>query len=170
MKRILALTAIALMLVSATSFGQGFTVKGHIDGVEDGKIILQTRGGEKFTTGLSKGNFTLKGKVTEPNYFTLQVEGLRGGAGIFLQNTEFKLEAKKSNNGRYDVLEVVSLTGGAAQEVYQKYLDAMAGWNEEFRAETAEYMEAYRAGDEEKTKALEPVYDAADEKMNNHVM
>lgn len=161
----------ALMLFSMNGFGQGFTVKGHIDGVEDAKVTLQARGGDKFATGLdNKGNFTLKGKVTEPNYYTLTVEGVRGGVALFLQNDEFTVKAKKTNNGRYDVLEADEVTGGAAQKVWQKYQDASEGWNEEFRAETAEFMEAYRAGEEEKWKKLEPVYDAAYEKMTGHTL
>lgn len=165
MKKLITIVFAALMLVSLGGFSQGFTMKGTIDGVKDGKVTLAKRGGEKFTTGLDKGSFILKGKIAEPGYFTLSVEGIRGGLGVFLQNTDFTVKAKKVNNGRADVLEAEEIKGGKAQEVWQNYQDMSAKMGEVFQAETAEFMEAYRAKDEEKIKKLEPVYDAAYEKM-----
>ena len=123
MKKVLTIVFAALMLLSLDSFSQGFTVKGSIDGVEDGKVTLQKRGGEKFTTGLDNGSFMMKGKITEPGLFSLTVEGLRGGMQLFLQNTEFTVEGEKTNNGRSDVLSAKEVTGGHAQEMYQQYQD-----------------------------------------------
>lgn len=169
MKKLLTVFFAALMLISLNTFGQGFTIKGTITGAEDGKVILQKRGGEKFATGLKNGSFTLTGKITEPGYYSLTLEGIRSGIGLFLQNTDFTVKAEKSNNGRYDVLEAKEIKGGPAQDVWNAYLELSAKQIEVFRAETAEFMEAYRANDEEKVAKLEPVYDAAQEKMQKGV-
>ncbi len=125
------------------------------------------RGGSKFATGLKDGEFTLKGKVTEPGYYNLTVEGVRGGVGLFMQNAEFTVKAKKTNNGNYDVLETVEVTGGAAQERWAKYQDFSKKNSAIFQEESKAFMEAYRAGDEEKIKKLEPQYDAAYAKMQD---
>lgn len=170
MKKLLTAAWVFFAVFTVNGFGQGFTMKGSIEGVETGQVTLQTRGGEKFVTGLDKGSFMMKGKIGEPNYFTLTVEGIRGGLSVFLQNTEFRVSAKKTNNGRYDVLEAIEIKGGKAQEVWQDYQDQGAGWNEAFREETAEYMEAYRANETEKVKQLQPVYDAAQAKMQQQTL
>lgn len=165
MKKLIALVFTALMVLSTSAFSQGFTLKGSIDGVTDGQAVLQVRGGDKFATGIADGKFTIKGKITEPAYYTLTVEGIRGGVGVFLENTDFTLKAAKTNNGNYDILETKEVKGGKAQEVWQKYLDLNAELNKVFQAESAEFMEAYRAKDEAKQDKLEPVYDAAYAKM-----
>ena len=74
MKKLLTFTLAAMLLITVDAFSQGFTVTGIIDGADDAKVTLQMRGGSKFATGLKDGKFTMKGKITEPGYYSLTVK------------------------------------------------------------------------------------------------
>lgn len=165
MKKLLTFVIAAMMLITMDAFSQGFTVKGTIDGAENGKVTLQMRGGEKFVTGIADGKFTLKGKITEPGLYSLTAEGLRGRVSLFLENEEFTVKAAKTNNGNNDMIEVKEVKGGKAQAVYQAYLDLNVELNKILEEEAAEYITAYNDKDEAAMTKLRPALDVARAKM-----
>ena len=65
MKKIITIIAAAMLILSSQTYSQGFTIKGKISGIDEGKVTLQARGGSKYATGIENGKFTLKGKVRE---------------------------------------------------------------------------------------------------------
>ena len=167
MKKLLTTIFVAMLFLGVDAFSQGFTVKGSIDGMDTGKVTLSARGGSKFVSGLKDGKFTLKGKITEPAYYTLRVKGLRASVSLFLENTDFNIKAEKTNNGTYDILSTKEVKGGKAQERWDQYQAYSKELSSVFNEKTKEYMTAYRAKDKKTTDKLEPVYDAAAEKRQN---
>ena len=165
MKKLLTFVLAAMLLVTVDAFSQGFTIKGSVDGADDAKVTLAMRGGSKFTTGLRNGEFNLKGKITEPGYYSLTVKGLRGGIGIFLENTEFTVKGEKTNNGTYDMLSTIEVKGGKAQERWLKYQEDSKKISATFNEEIADYRKAYEEKDDVAKAKYKPSLDAAQAKM-----
>lgn len=161
MKKLLTFVFAAMMVITMDAFSQGFTLKGNIENVEDGKVTLQMSGGSKFATGLSNGKFTMKGKITEPGLYSLSVEGVSGRISLFMENTEFTVKAAKITTGTREVLEAKEVKGGEDQKVYQNYLDLGVKLTATLEEEAAEYIEAWNAKDEALKTKLKPVLDAA---------
>jgi len=161
MKKSLIFVFAILMAITTNSFSQGFTLKGNIDGVKDGKVTLQMRGGSKFATGLVDGNFTMKGKITEPGLYTLTVEGVRGNVALFMENTEFTVKAAKTTSGNREVLETKEVKGGEAQQVYNNYQDLSKKLTATLEEEAVDYIDAWKAKDEALKKKFKPVLDEA---------
>jgi len=161
MKKFLTVILAAMMLINVDAFSQGFTVKGKIDGAEDGKVTLAMRGGSKFATGLSNGEFTLKGKVTEPGLYNLTLQGTRGSVRLFLENAEFTVKAEKTKRGSNEVLTATKVKGGKAHAKYDDYLESNQKAGAIFQEVAKPYMDAYRAKDEAGQKKHQATYDEA---------
>ena len=117
MKKIYTIAIASILMLSTQLMGQGFTIHGKIDGVSEGKVSLQARGGDKFATGIENGKFTLKGKVVDPVVHVLRVEGIRGSAQIFLDNSKIEFTADKDN------LREAKVQGSKTHDIYNEYLN-----------------------------------------------
>ena len=126
MKKIIL--AIITVLAVQGVFGQsGFNITGDIVGIENGKIITLTPGGthqsEKplFTAVVADGKFTLKGKLTEPRFFYLGVEGVLGTTPLFVENTKITIKGKyASKDNTHGVFTDIVVTGS---DVHTQFLE-----------------------------------------------
>ncbi len=148
MKRIITIAIAGIMMLSGQAFGQGFTLKGKVSGVEEGKVTLQVRGGSKYATGIENGEFTLKGKVKEASLHTLRIDGVRGSAMIFVENAKMTLTADKTN------LRGAKVTGSESQVVYAKYNELITRFSEERKPLNIAYSEARKAENEAEMEKL----------------
>lgn len=163
MKKFASIVIISMLMLSTQAIGQGFTLKGKISGVDDGKVTVQARGGDKYATGIQNGEFILKGKVTNPGVHTLRVEGIRSSAQIFLENSEITFTADK------DDLRGAKVTGSKSHDVYSKYQDLNKQLSEESRPLNMAYSEARKANNESEMKKLEEKFKEARVKQTARV-
>ncbi len=161
MKKLLTFVFAAMMLLSMDAFSQGFTLKGTIDNVEDGKVTLQMRGGDKFVTGISDGEFTMKGKITTPGLYSLTVKDIRGRISLFMENTDISVKAEKATNGNRITLNPIEIKAGKDQDVFQSYQDLGVELTKTLEEEAADYIVAWEAKDKAKMDKLRPVLDVA---------
>jgi peroxiredoxin len=155
MRKTISIVTAILLITAGTSFGQGFTLKGKINGMESGKVTLQERGGEKYEAGLEKGEFTIKGKVNQPNLHTLRIEGASGMAQLFIENSNMKVVADKNN------LRDASLTGSKTHDVFNKYLAINAELSKKYSPLNEAFAEARKNNDQEEMKKLEEKFEVA---------
>ena len=118
-KIILFLTATALL----TSCSKDkYTISGTAAGFENGKtVILETQDEKGMgliavdTVKIENGKFEIKGKVTEPSFHTLQIEGAQGKIPFILENGDITIVVNK------DTIQKSKISGSYNNDEYVKF-------------------------------------------------
>lgn len=118
-KIILFLTATALL----TSCSKDkYTISGTATGFENGKtVILETQDEKGMgliavdTVKIENGKFEIKGKVTEPSFHTLQIEGAQGKIPFILENGDITVLVNK------DTIQKSKISGTYNNDEYVKF-------------------------------------------------
>ena len=118
-KIILFLTATALL----TSCSKDkYTISGTATGFENGKtVILETQDEKGMgliavdTVKIENGKFEIKGKVTEPSFHTLQIEGAQGKIPFILENGDITILVNK------DTIQKSKISGTYNNDEYVKF-------------------------------------------------
>lgn len=118
-KIILFLTATALL----TSCSKDkYTISGTAAGFENGKtVILETQDEKGMgliavdTVKIENGKFEIKGKVTEPSFHTLQIEGAQGKIPFILENGDITVVVNK------DTIQKSKISGTYNNDEYVKF-------------------------------------------------
>jgi len=104
MKKLILLLSAAVVLISCNKVGKGeYLISGTAKGIENGKtIILQTQDATGMlkstdTVKVKDGKFEIKGKVTEPQFYMLQVESINGKIPFILENGEVTIAVNKDS-------------------------------------------------------------------------
>jgi len=102
MKKIILLLSATVFLISCSK--DKYTISGTAKGVENGKtIILETQDATGMglmaidTVKVENGKFEIKGKVTEPSFHMLQLEGANGKIPFILENGDITIEINKDS-------------------------------------------------------------------------
>jgi peroxiredoxin len=152
-KQIFAIVA-GLLMTGFMAMAQTFTIEGKIDGVKGGKADLRAvEAGKlvsKYTTGIAEdGTFTIKGKVTEPDFYSLKIGDLRGSISIFLDNSNIKLTAKSDDFGG------AQITGSPTHNDLAGYNKITKAQAEVMRPLYGKYSEAQKAKNTAEIKKIE---------------
>jgi hypothetical protein len=118
-KIILFLTATALL----TSCSKDkYTISGTATGFENGKtVILETQDEKGMgliavdTVKIENGKFEIKGKITEPAFHTLQIEGAQGKVPFILENGDITIVVNK------DTIQKSKVSGTYNNDEYVKF-------------------------------------------------
>ncbi len=104
MKKIILLLSAAVVLISCSKVGKGeYLITGTATGIDNGKtIVLETQDATgmmlaKDTVKVENGKFEMKGNITEPAFYTLQLEGAQAKIPFILENDEIKIEINKDS-------------------------------------------------------------------------
>jgi hypothetical protein len=123
-KIILFLTATALL----TSCSKDkYTISGTATGFENGKTVILEAQDDKGmgliaidTVKIENGKFEIKGKVTEPSFHTLQIEGVQGKIPFILENGDIKIVVNK------DTIQKSKISGSYNNDEYTKFNEEIA--------------------------------------------
>ncbi|MCI7310270.1 MAG: AhpC/TSA family protein [Prevotella sp.] len=113
----------AFFSVPATSLAGDLIIKGKIEGIAKGRLILLAQTGEQTrdtlgTAPFNNSKFELKAQVKEAKAATLQVEGYSGGFHVFVEPDATYDALLKDGDGSY-------IRGGKLQNAYLQYADAI---------------------------------------------
>lgn len=104
MKKIILLLSAALVFISCSKVGKDeYLITGTAKGIDNGKtIILETQDVTgmmlaKDTVKVENGKFEMKGNITEPAFYTLQLEGAQAKIPFILENAEVVVEINKDS-------------------------------------------------------------------------
>ena len=124
----LGFTAIGVALIavlyafSAFKSGDGFIIKGHIDGVTSGKVYLIHQYLKDQITDsatIKDGDFVFKGSTPEPLEYRIKLPGNdRQQIFLFVENANITVHANK------DSLFKADIKGSATQDTWNAYLKA----------------------------------------------
>jgi hypothetical protein len=94
MKKIILLLSATVVLVACSKVGKGeYIISGTAKGIENGKtVILETQDETgvvaKDTVKVENGKFEMKGKITEPAFYTIKLEGAQAPIPFILEEGE----------------------------------------------------------------------------------
>jgi hypothetical protein len=121
MKKIILLLSAAVVLISCNKVGKDeYLISGTATGIDNGKtIILETQDATgmmlpKDTVKVENGKFVMKGTITEPTFYTIQLEGAQAKIPFILENGEVTIAINKDSiqkskvSGTYNNDEYVS--------------------------------------------------------------
>ncbi|RTY91970.1 DUF4369 domain-containing protein [Flavobacterium sp. RSP46] len=105
MKKIILLLSAAVVLLSCSKVGKDeYIISGTATGIENGKtIILETQDANgmgliaKDTVKVENGKFEMKGIITEPSFYTIQLEGAQAKIPFILENGEVTIAINKDS-------------------------------------------------------------------------
>ena len=102
MKKIILLLSATVFLISCSK--DKYTISGTAKGVENGKtIIMETQDAAGMgliavdTVKVENGKFEIKGKVTEPSFHMLTLEGANGKFPFILENGDITINIDKDS-------------------------------------------------------------------------
>jgi hypothetical protein len=102
MKKIILLLSATVFLISCSK--DKYTISGTAKGVENGKtIIMETQDAAGMgliavdTVKVENGKFEIKGKVTEPSFHMLTLEGANGKFPFILENGDITIDIDKDS-------------------------------------------------------------------------
>ena len=104
MKKIVVLLTVSLAFFACSKVGKNqFLITGTAKGIENGKKVILNKQNEMGmslpvdTAKVKDGKFEMKGKITEPGFYTLQVEKTQGQIPVILENAEVKVTVDKDS-------------------------------------------------------------------------
>ncbi len=105
MKRIFLVLTVATTIFSCSKVGKNeFLISGTAKGIADGKTVVLEKQDETGmnlvpidTVKVKGGKFEIKGKITEPAFYTLQVDKLQGKIPVIVENAEIKVIVDKDS-------------------------------------------------------------------------
>ena len=125
MKKIILLLSAAVVLISCSKVGKDeYIISGTAKGVENGKTIIlekQDESGMGFvavdTVKVENGKFEIKGKVTEPAFYTIQLEAAASKVPFILETGEIAIVLDK------DSIQNTKVSGTYNNDEYVKFND-----------------------------------------------
>ncbi len=152
MKQLVNILA-GLAILSACSSKPGFRLKGTIDGLSDGDVVLlEQRINKKYvqidSVATKDGMFEFTGKVEIPDVYYVSVPGRRGKALIFLENSRISFSAHA------DTIWKPAITGSAVHDEYHAFEESIRGIYARAQDLYAGYRGAEQSGDEETAKKI----------------
>ncbi len=157
---------LAVMLISSCSkrADNEYLIKGKISGKVPSEVYLQQYvDGEMLnidSANYINGTFELKGTISSPDYYYIQVGDERDKIGLFVENSIITVTAN------IDSLENAVISGSKTQNLYDEYKEAKSGFTNQLNALYAEYQNAKT--DAEKAD-VERRYDSIDNKQTEFV-
>jgi hypothetical protein len=96
MKKLILLLSAALVVVACSKVGKGeYVISGTAKGIENGKtIVLETQDENgmgviaKDTVKVENGKFEMKGKISEPTFYSIKLEGAQASIPFILESGE----------------------------------------------------------------------------------
>jgi hypothetical protein len=119
MKKIILFLTTAVLLTSCNK--DKYTISGTAKGFENGKtVVLETQDEKGMliavdTVKIENGKFEIKGKITEPAFHTLQIEGAQAKVPFILENGDIAIVINK------DTIQKSKVSGTYNNDEYVKF-------------------------------------------------
>lgn len=158
MKNILLLTLIVSLLASCSNTpDDGYAILGKISGKVPAKVYLQQyTDGEMMvldSANFVNGEFKLRGKLIEPDFYYLRIGNEKNLLGLFLENSKILVTA------HVDSISKGIIEGSSIQNQYNDYKDSQALYKQELKEIYKDYKNAETT---EIKDAAEAKYDSVD--------
>ncbi len=142
MKKIFLVVALSLAVLSCNKVAKGeFLISGTAKGIADGKTVVlekQDESGQSLipvdTVKVKGGKFEIKGKITEPAFYTLQVEGAQGKIPVIVENESIKVTVDK------DSIQNSKVSGSYSNDELYKFNVEMKGVQKSVQKQSTDFQ------------------------------
>lgn len=154
----IVLPAVIMILSNITFAQSGFTISGHIKGLDTGRIMLKYDYNEKTiidTVKIKKGLFVFTGKLNGPTFSQMATTDFKFMHDQFIENTKMKLTGIK------DSAASVVFSGSPSQDInvaFGKSLNPLYDRSWVIRGEIDSLSKIDSLAAERKSKELEQVF------------
>lgn len=150
-------------VVYAQHVGQ-YKIKGHIDGVNAGRVVMKQKMAEGFDelgfANIQDGNFSFEGKVAEIQSVQLFFDNQRGSLTLFLEPGKIFVAVKK------DSVYYGKVTGSTTNELWQYFNREERRLEKEEMACAKAYQNSFQTKDKDKIRAATKAFTNATEARN----
>lgn len=127
MKKIFLLLTASLTILSCNKVAKGeFLITGTAKGLENGKTVVLEKQDEMGmnmipmdTVTIKDGKFEIKGKISEPAIYTLQIDKAQGKIPVILENAEITVVVDK------DSIQKSKVSGTYSNDEFTKFNEDM---------------------------------------------
>lgn len=144
MKKIFLVLAVSVTILSCNKVAKGeFLISGTAKGIADGKTVVlekQDDSGQSLipvdvdTVKVKGGKFEIKGKIAEPAFYTLQVEGAQGKIPVIVENEAIKVTIDK------DSIQNSKVSGSYSNDELYKFNLEMKKVNKSVQKESTDFQ------------------------------
>lgn len=168
MKNLIFIFLVGIVFAACGVPKDHFTIKGNVQGIDTGIIILQ-----KLEDGnwvkldsaiLDQGNFMFKGTIGSPEIFYLNMSSRQVFLPVFLENALIEIKIIP------DDPEKTIITGSATQDIYQHYLDQAKDLNTRMESVYKEWKMAKETKDSLKMKIADSISTELDKEMKKNLV
>lgn len=164
MKKILIPAALCALALTACNTTPEYTIKGTVDGMENGNVYLLKYKGRQADTlasaPIQAGKFQLTGNTAEVTDAYLVVENQRGRTPMILENTVFTATLNPADNAQSRI------EGTENQNVINQYLEISNGLMKRQADLYKEYTAAMQDNDEAKAEEVRNRFEELEQEAN----
>ncbi len=165
MKRIALFLAVSSTIISCSKVGKNeYIISGIAKGIANGQTIVLEKQDESGmnlvpvdTVKVKDGKFEIKGKVTEPGLYTLQIEKAQGKIPVILETGEIKVVVDK------DSIQKSKISGTYSNDEFYKF-------NENMKVTSKKVQKDLMAFQTANMDAMKKAQDAKDTVVINKLM
>jgi peroxiredoxin len=151
MKKVLLIVSLALGVISCSQLADNeYLISGTADKFEEGQTVILEKiseAGMGFeavdSAKITNGKFEIKGTVTEPEIYLLQVKNVQGKIPFVLENGEIVIEVNK------DTIANSKKSGTYNNEIYQEFEEKMKVFNKTIQKDLGDFQQKNMAAMQE---------------------
>jgi peroxiredoxin len=155
MRKIAFLFVASVFLLASCEKNNQYKVSGKIDGVSEGKAVLQkiesTGPVPLDTAEIVNGSFSFTGNVEYPELYLIYIDKKRMPVAFFLESGEISINADIEN------MQDAEVTGSALNTKFKVFNDSVPS-NDRAKELQQEFMTARQSGDQDKMNELSSEY------------
>jgi thiol-disulfide isomerase/thioredoxin len=160
MKKCLFFVTVLSLIVSCTGKKEGFIINGQIQGFTDGKVTLQRRLDNNFitidSTVIKNGEFSLKGKINDPQVCYIWLNDTLPPIRILVENVKYDLWADINK------LDKPSIKGSPLQAKLDEYHALTQPYEDQLDSLYTLVRSARKEGNTQLSDSMEKNYDAVE--------
>jgi len=168
MKKILFFLITSILFASCGGNKDQFTIRGSIQGIDTGMIVLQKLDEGNWlkldSAKLENGKFSFKGKIGLPEMWYLSMQAKQIFIPVFVENAAMVVEIFP------DSLDKTSIKGSESQDHYKQYQAQTKALNSKMEEIFKEWKVAKEAHDSIKMKITDSISTELDKEMKNKLI
>jgi len=152
-----------VVITAITIFGcqnqseESYVLTGSIEGKQEGMAYLRDRVSglmvDLDSAKIENGKFVIEGKIDAPELLYVQIDGVAGRIGVFMENSPIELKIESVEPLEYTV------SGSESHDILEGINGVVAGHDEKLRMLDEKISNAEKAGDTELANSKREEYD-----------
>jgi peroxiredoxin len=153
----------SLLVVACGTSLDGYLIHAEIEGLKNGKALLQRRVGSEFITIdsslIKNGSFSFQGNIERPEMCYVYIADTLPYIRLFVENSRIRIEAE------VDSLRNPHISGSKTHQLIVEYNELMKPYEKQLRETYQQYRKAYLDHNIEEIGKMEAKFDFISDKQ-----